>query len=132
MRFPETPTPEKLGKMAKYLSEQYQVRYYGQDITTAFFSDLTNPAKNNLTACTTKRQAIVTEDFFVNRREANFMQMFFGVRQDDYNYYFREGFQRGYEDGYYGRRTYGTNANGSDSLLGTVLNMILNLQPLQQ
>ncbi len=54
------------------------------------------------------------------------------VRQDDYNYYFREGFQRGYEDGYYGRRTYGTNANGSDSLLSTVLNMILNLQPLQQ
>jgi hypothetical protein len=54
------------------------------------------------------------------------------VRQDDYNYYFREGFQRGYEDGYYGRRTYGTNVNGSDSLLGTVLNMILNLQPLQQ
>ena len=54
------------------------------------------------------------------------------VRQDDYNYYFREGFQRGYEDGYDGRRTYGTNVNGSDSLLGTVLNMILNLQPLQQ
>jgi hypothetical protein len=54
------------------------------------------------------------------------------VRQDDYNYYFREGFQRGYEDGYYGRRTYGNNANGSDSLLGTVLNTILNLQPLQQ
>jgi hypothetical protein len=54
------------------------------------------------------------------------------VRQDDYNYYFREGFQRGYEDGYYGRRTYGSNANGSDSLFGAVLNMILNLQPLQQ
>ena len=54
------------------------------------------------------------------------------VAQDDYNYYFREGFQRGYEDGYYGRRTYGTSANGSNSLLGAVLNMILNLQPLQQ
>ena len=53
------------------------------------------------------------------------------VQQDDYNYYFREGFQRGYEDGYYGRTTYGTTANGSSSLLGTVLNMILNLQPLQ-
>jgi hypothetical protein len=53
------------------------------------------------------------------------------VRQDDYNYYFREGFQRGYEDGYYERRTYGTSANGSNSLLGTVLNMILNLEPLQ-
>jgi len=35
------------------------------------------------------------------------------VRQDDYNHYFREGFQRGYEDGYYGRPTYGTNAEGS-------------------
>jgi hypothetical protein len=54
------------------------------------------------------------------------------VRQDDYNYYFREGFQRGYEDGYYERRTYGTNVNGSDSLLGPVLNAILGLQPLQQ
>jgi hypothetical protein len=53
------------------------------------------------------------------------------VRQDDYNYYFREGFQRGYEDGYYERRNYGTNANGSDSLLGAVLNSILNLRPLQ-
>ena len=53
------------------------------------------------------------------------------VQQDDYNHYFREGFQRGYEDGFYERRTYGTNANGSDALLGTVLNMILNLQPLQ-
>ena len=53
------------------------------------------------------------------------------VRQDDYNHYFREGFQRGYEDGYYERNTYGANTNGSDSLLGTVLNMILNLQPLQ-
>jgi flagellar biosynthesis GTPase FlhF len=53
------------------------------------------------------------------------------VRQDDYNHYFREGFQRGYEDGYYGRRTYGTNAKGSDSLFNAVLNQILNLQPLQ-
>jgi hypothetical protein len=53
------------------------------------------------------------------------------VQQDDYNHYFREGFQRGYEDGFYERRTYGTNLNGSDSLLGSVLNMILNLQPLQ-
>jgi len=53
------------------------------------------------------------------------------VQQDDYNYYFREGFQRGYEDGYYERRTYGSNASGSDSLLGTVLNMILNLQRMQ-
>jgi hypothetical protein len=53
------------------------------------------------------------------------------VRQEDYNHYFREGFQRGYEDGYYGRRKYGTSTNGSDSLLGAVLNSILNLEELQ-
>ena len=29
------------------------------------------------------------------------------VAQDEYNYYFREGFERGYEDGYYGRQKYG-------------------------
>ena len=39
--------------------------------------------------------------------------------------------QQGQEDGYYGRRTYGASAKGSNSLLGTVLNMILNLQPRQ-
>jgi len=53
------------------------------------------------------------------------------VRQDDYNHYFREGFQRGYEDGYYDRRKYGATINGSDSLLGTVLNTILNLESMQ-
>jgi len=53
------------------------------------------------------------------------------LHQDDYNHYFREGFQRGYQDGYYNRRQYGNNTNGSDSLLGSVLNAILSLQPLQ-
>ncbi len=29
------------------------------------------------------------------------------IAQDEYNHYFREGFQRGYDDGYYGRQKYG-------------------------
>ena len=29
------------------------------------------------------------------------------IAQDEYNYYFREGFERGYEDAYYGRQKYG-------------------------
>ena len=33
--------------------------------------------------------------------------------QDEYNHYFREGFQRGYDDGYYGRQKYGRK-NDSD------------------
>jgi hypothetical protein len=29
------------------------------------------------------------------------------IEQDEYNHYFREGFERGYEDGYYNRQKYG-------------------------
>jgi len=46
----------------------------------------------------------------------------------EYQYYFREGFQRGYEDGYYSRSQYGRYSNGTASLLGTILEQILNLQ----
>ncbi len=53
------------------------------------------------------------------------------VDQSDYNYYFREGFQRGYEDGYYGRSQYGEYENGSYNILGSILSRILNLQPLE-
>jgi len=40
-------------------------------------------------------------------RDANFGYDGRYVAQDEYNHYFREGFQRGYEDGYYGRYKYG-------------------------
>lgn len=53
------------------------------------------------------------------------------VSQADYNYYFREGFSRGYEDGYNSRSQYGNQANGSYSILGGILSQILNLQPLR-
>jgi len=46
----------------------------------------------------------------------------------EYQYYFREGFRRGYEDGFYGRWTYGSYNNGLFNLLGNVLTGILNLQ----
>ena len=39
--------------------------------------------------------------------------------QSDYNYYFREGFQRGYEDGYARRPQYGSVVNGSPSMSAT-------------
>jgi hypothetical protein len=50
------------------------------------------------------------------------------VDVDEYQYYFREGFRRGYEDGYYSRSQYGQYSNGSYSILGQILNVILNLQ----
>jgi hypothetical protein len=55
----------------------------------------------------------------------------FYVDPEDYKYYFREGFSRGYEDGYNERFQYGYNANGSLGVLGDVLSLVLNLQPLR-
>jgi hypothetical protein len=46
---------------------------------------------------------------------------------NEYQYYFREGFRRGYEDGYYGRNQYGSYSNGKYAILGQVLSVILNL-----
>ena len=49
------------------------------------------------------------------------------VDESDYNYYFREGFRRGYDDGYNTQLRYGSNSNGSYSILSSVLNSILGL-----
>jgi hypothetical protein len=59
-----------------------------------------------------------------------------GVNQGQYQYYFRQGFQRGYQDGtnsqyqdgYNGNYQYGTNNGGTLNILGTILNQVLNLQ----
>jgi len=45
-----------------------------------------------------------------------------------YQYYYREGFERGYRDGYSSAAQYGTNAGGKWSILGTILDGILNLR----
>jgi flagellar biosynthesis/type III secretory pathway protein FliH len=50
------------------------------------------------------------------------------VDSAQYRYYFQQGFQRGYQDGYNSRNRYGQNNNGSISILGSILNGILNLQ----
>ncbi len=59
-----------------------------------------------------------------------------GVERSQYQYYFRQGFQRGYQDGtnsryqdgYNGDYQYGTYNNGTPSILGTILNQLLNIQ----
>ena len=50
------------------------------------------------------------------------------VDVNEYQYYFREGFRRGYEDGYYSRSQYGRYSNGTYSILGAILGQILNIQ----
>ena len=48
------------------------------------------------------------------------------VDRAEYNHYFRQGFQRGYEDGYYGQSRYGRYDNGNMSILEALLPVILN------
>ena len=58
------------------------------------------------------------------------------IAQDEYNHYFREGFQRGYEDGYNGRQQYGRkNDSGGINdewlIAGAVVAAIIGYQVLK-
>lgn len=50
-----------------------------------------------------------------------------GVDRSQYQYYFQQGFERGYRDGYNNSYSYGTRSNAGLSVLGTVLNQILQV-----
>jgi hypothetical protein len=50
------------------------------------------------------------------------------VDSSEYSYYFREGFRRGYEDGYYSRFAYGSYSDGRYSILDSILRSVLNAQ----
>ena len=50
------------------------------------------------------------------------------VDQNDYNYYFRLGFRKGYDDGYCRRSEYGRQANGNFTVFKVVLSGILKLE----
>ena len=54
------------------------------------------------------------------------------VSMDDYNYYFREGFRHGYEDGYSGRYRYGRFSNGRYTILDSVLRGIFKFEVLRR
>jgi hypothetical protein len=53
------------------------------------------------------------------------------VDRDEYAYYFREGFRRGYEDGYYRRYHYGVRVSGHLRVHGDTLKVIIDLRPLR-
>ena len=50
-------------------------------------------------------------------RDANYGYDGRYVAQDEYNHYFRQGFERGYEDGYYGRNKYGRKNDGDGNII---------------
>ncbi len=53
------------------------------------------------------------------------------ISRADYAYYFRQGFERGYDDGYYGRLRYGRYVSNEAVIIDAVLGAILNLQMLR-
>ena len=52
------------------------------------------------------------------------------VDSEEYRYYFQQGFERGYRDGYYGRFRYGSYHDGRYSILGPILATILVLEAI--
>ena len=60
------------------------------------------------------------EDSFAYQ-DANYGYRGYYVEQGEYNNYFREGFSRGYEDGYNSRYSYGRRTNGTYAILTSVL-----------
>jgi len=61
-------------------------------------------------------------------QDANYGYSGYYVPQDEYNYYFRQGFRRGYNDGYYSRNRYGSYSNGKYTILGAILGSIIDMQ----
>jgi flagellar biosynthesis/type III secretory pathway protein FliH len=50
------------------------------------------------------------------------------VDRGQYQYYFRQGFEKGYQDGFNSRNHYGSYNNGSANILTSILSSILNIQ----
>lgn len=50
------------------------------------------------------------------------------VDQRQYQYYFQQGFQRGYQDGVHSQSRYGYRSGNGYSILGSILNSILNIR----
>jgi hypothetical protein len=53
-------------------------------------------------------------------QDANYAYDGYYIDRDNYNYYFREGFQRGYQDRYSRKYQYGRHTNGSYSMLDVI------------
>jgi len=64
-------------------------------------------------------------------QDANYGYGGFYVEREDYNVYFREGFRRGYDDGYHSRSQYGAYVGGRGTVLGAVLATILNFESIR-
>jgi hypothetical protein len=122
-----------------YTAPAYRYSYRGSSYDTSQYgADLLQQAVNNgyeegYRAGQADRQDGWRFDYQNNwaYRDANYGYTGMYVDQPQYNYYFQQGFRRGYEDGYYSRSQYGQNVNGTYQILGALLSQILNLRSLR-
>jgi hypothetical protein len=122
-----------------YTAPAYQYTYGGRSYDTSQYgADLLQQAVNNgyqegYLAGQADRQDGQRFDYRNSwaYRDANYGYTGMYVDQPQYNYYFQQGFQRGYEDGYYSRSQYGQSFNGKYQILATLLAQILNLRSLR-
>jgi hypothetical protein len=63
-------------------------------------------------------------------RDANYGYGGFYVDRDDYNFYFREGFRRGYEDGFARHTEFGVYANGRGAISAAILATIFTVEAI--
>jgi hypothetical protein len=64
-------------------------------------------------------------------QDANFGYNGRYIDQGQYNHYFREGFQRGFDDGFNRRDRYGRSSGGRYSVMALVLSRIVNVRSIQ-
>jgi len=64
-------------------------------------------------------------------QDANYGYNGYYLDRSDYNYYFRQGFSRGYEDGYNSQYRYGRSSRGSYIMLDIIVSQLLGFQRLR-
>ncbi len=104
----------------------YQVNQYGAEMLRRAVNDGYREGFEAGRADSEDGWGFNTEDGY-GYQDASYGYDGYYVDISEYQYYFREGFRRGYEDGYYSRSRYGSYSNGGQSILGAILEQILEL-----
>ncbi|GAB3306710.1 hypothetical protein [Luteimonas notoginsengisoli] len=122
-----------------YTPDRYRYSYQGSwQRTNRYGADLIRQAVNygyreGLSAGRADRQDGWRADYRNSYayQDANYGYNGYYIPQDEYNYYFRQGFARGYDDGYSSRYRYGQrDDNGNYAILAAILTAVVGFELL--
>jgi hypothetical protein len=108
----------------------YEVNQYGADLLR---QALNNGYQEGFRAGQADREDRWRSDYRGSYayQDANYGYNGYYLDRSDYNYYFRQGFSRGYEDGYNSQYRYGRSSGGSYVMLDIILSQLLGFQQLR-